>query len=79
MSNLNKSMSTSRMSDFNKSDVGCFQAGCGMSDFNKSYVGFLQVGCRMSDFNKPDVGFLQVGCRMSDFLSRMSDGTYKLP
>ena len=43
--------------------------GCRMSD----------VGCRMSDFNKPDVGFLQVGCRMSDFLSRMSDGTYKLP
>ena len=50
-----------------------------MSDFKKEDVGFLQVGCRMSDFNKPDVGSLQVGYRMSDFLSRMSDGTYKLP
>ena len=72
-------ISTSRMSDFNKSDVGFLQVGCRiltsrMSDFYKS-----DVGCRMSDFNKPDVGFLQVGCRMSDFLSRMSDGTYKLP
>ena len=72
--------------DFNKLDVGFKQAGCRMSDvgcptsdFYKSDVGFLQVGCRMSDFNKPDVGFLQVGCRMWDFLSRMSDGTYKLP
>ena len=54
--------------------VGFQQLGRRMSD-----VGCYQVGCRMSDFNKSEVGFLQVECRMSDFLSRMSDGTYKLP
>ena len=50
-----------------------------MSEFYKSDVEFQQVGCRMSDFNKSEDGFLQVECRMSDFLSRMLDGTYKLP
>ena len=59
-------MLASRMSDFNKSDVGCR-----MSDFNKSNVGFQQVGFRMSDFNKSNVGFQQVECRI--FTSRMSD------
>ena len=48
-------ISTSRMSDFKKSDVGFLQVGCRI------------FTSRMSDFNKPDVGFLQVGCRLSDF------------
>ena len=42
--------STSRMSDFNKSDVGCRILTSWMSDFYKSdvNVGFFEVGCRMA-------------------------------
>ena len=77
-------ISTSRMSDFNKSDVRFLQVGCRistsrMSDFYKSDVGFLQVGCRILTSRMSEFYMSDVGCRMSDFLSRMSDGTYKLP
>ena len=48
-------ISTRRMSDFYKSDVGCRMSDIGCRIFTS----------RMSDFNKPDVGFLQVGCRMA--------------
>ena len=48
---------TSRMSDFNMSDVRCRILTSRMSDFYKSDVGFLQVACRKSDFNKSDVGW----------------------
>ena len=40
MSDVVRRTSTSRMSDFYKSDVGFLQVGCRMSDFNKSDVGF---------------------------------------
>ena len=50
---------TTRMSDFNKSDVG----------FLNSDVVFLQLGCRIlttriSDFHNSDVGFPQLGYRI---------------
>ena len=53
---------TSRMSDFNMSDVRCPILTSRMPD-----VGFLQIGCRTSDFYKSDVGFLQVARRKLDF------------
>ena len=77
---------TSRMSDFNMSDVGFTSR---MSDFDKSDVGFLQVGCRifttesdvgcrilptrMSDFYKSDVEcrIFKVGCRMAPISFRI--------
>ena len=55
-------MLASRMSDFNKSNVGCRMSdvGCRMSDFNKSNVGFQLVGCRISISRMSE-------CRISDF------------
>ena len=38
-------MLASRMSDFNKLNVGCRILTGRMSDFNKSDVGFLQLRC----------------------------------
>ena len=73
MSTSRMSDFTSRMSDFNKSDVY-------KSDFNKPYVGFLQVGCRiltsrMSDFYKSDVEcrIFKVECRMAPISFRTNE------
>ena len=52
-------ISTSQMSDFNKSDVGCRILTSRMSDFNRSDVGFLQVGCRIFTNRMSDVGVLK--------------------
>ena len=78
-------ISTSWMSDFNKSDVGFLQVGCRiltsrMSDFYKSDVGCRILTSRMSDFYKSDVEcrIFKVGCRMApiSFRSTVIDRKY---
>ena len=64
-------MLASRMSDFNKSNVGFQQVGCRILTSRMSDVGCRILTSRMSHFYKSDVGFLQVGCRI--LTSRMSD------